>query len=236
MGGKSLEELSLRDEAGAPPPRDLIAVARRYAASMHDSTQAPKTVIAVYRCPNYLRWAVEALSEQGTGGAIEPAATCLLEAGLGTIHKFPGVEEIRRARAVVLPGGDAETMAFFNTFPNIDVLSAGTGDCTYRLHLAAPLAKRLHKLARSLGLSVSRLGLLVLMAGAVEAPSCSTPRARKAMVLALRSFRAVLERRAAEAQSWSTTPIPPRQDDLWTLRDVLKPLDDAEPGGEGSGG
>ena len=51
-----------------------------------------KTVMALYRVPAYLRWIVESLSEEATGGALEPAATAVLDVGLSTIRTFPGSE------------------------------------------------------------------------------------------------------------------------------------------------
>ncbi len=226
--GKRLEDLNLSDEPvgrqSADQPRDLVAIARATGAHMRGVPAGEKTVLALYRCPDYLRWGVEALSEAATNGALEPAGNCLLKAGLSTIRQFPGVAEIGAARRAVLAQGSAETMHWFNNFPLVDVSAAGTDDIRqYRMHVVKPLAKEEAKLARSLGLSNSRLGILALMAGLLQVPRFSAPKYRKAMVGTLQDLRDATERRGREARARADA-VPARdtaEDERWTIADVI---------------
>ncbi len=229
--GKRLEDLTVSDEPLVP--RDLFALARQIAADMKQMAARDKAVIALYRAPDYLRWGVETLSEEATGGVQEPAATCLLEVGLSTIRRFDGVTEICAARTSVLPHGDAETMHWFGDFPIVNVSAMGTDDRRpFRLHVPIALAKQFAKLARSLGLPVSRLGTFALMTGLLHAPSCSAQKYSKAMVRTLQELRAVLERRGAEAQvraaGAAATPNANRNQ-RWTIADVVGPWASSEP-------
>src|SRR5687767_9923451 len=97
--GKRPQDLDLSDEPLRPGrPHDLFAIARACTADSRRAPAGDKTVLALYRAPDYLRWGVETLSEQATGGAMEPAALALLEEGLATIRGFPGVAKIAAAR------------------------------------------------------------------------------------------------------------------------------------------
>jgi hypothetical protein len=223
--GMRIEDLNASDKPLSPSFRhDLFATARRYAAEMKATPSGDKTVMALYRAPGYLRSAVEALSEQTTDGTLEPAATAALDVGLSTIRGFVGVAEIRDARLKVLSLDDAHMMRWFNDFPPVSVLAVDTDDAgEFRVHVPRPLAKKFTKLARALGVSISRLGIFALMAGLLHAPSLSAPRYRRAMVDTLVKFKAEIKRRAeeAEARAANATPRDPSTDQLWTAADIV---------------
>ena len=225
--GNRVDDLDLSD--GPLLPRDLYAIARHYAAEMKAAGQGDKTVMALYRVPAYLRWSVESLSEEATGGALEPAATAALDIGLATIRTFPGVHEICAARLSVLACGDAEVMSWFNSFPAVSALAENTDDTGgWRLHVSRTVAKTFAKLARSLGMSISRLATYALMAGVLHGPSLSAARYRKAMLDTLQRLKGELRRRGHEAtaKSASATPRDPSTEHLWTAADLLEPTED----------
>jgi len=225
--GSRVDDLNLSDEPLLP--RDLRALARRYTAEMKAAGPGDKTVMALYRVPDYLRWIVESLSEEATGGALEPAATAVLDVGLSTIRTFPGVNEICSARLAVLACGDAEVMGWFNSFPAVSALAENTDDTGgWRLHVSRTLAKTFSKLARSLGMSISRLATYSLMAGVLHAPSLSAPKYRKAMVDTLQQLKEELRRRGREAKvkAASATPRDAGTDHLWTAADLLGSTED----------
>lgn len=172
---------------GAAQPCDVYALARANAAALRSRFgQEPKTVLALYRAPEYMRWATEALAERTTSGTLEPASTALLEAGLSLIRSWRGVAAICKARRAVVSLGDARIMAWFNAFPIVTADPADTDDTrAFRLHVPVSLANKFSKLGRSLGMPISRLGTYALMAGALHAPGCTPPRYREAMFTTL---------------------------------------------------
>jgi hypothetical protein len=220
----SLEHLSDEPLAEPKPRTDLVAKARLVAAELRHLSPSDKTALAVYRCPDYIRWTVEALSNAATSGAIEPAAVTVVQAGLSAIRQFPGVGEITAARRTVLPEGEIELLSWLGAFPPVSVYAAGTDDSgEYRLHVPRTLLMELGNMARSIGLSQSRLGLYALAAGVLQVPQFSKPQYRKAMVQALRDLRAVLQRRGREAQARAEAlQAADRMDDgTYTIADVI---------------
>ena len=112
----------------APCHMTLLAWARRVAALTRQAPVRDKTVIALYRAPDYLRWAVESLSEAATNGAVEPATTALLEVGLSTIRQFPGVAEVCDARRKRPVTATRQTMHWLSEFPVVSVSAVETDD------------------------------------------------------------------------------------------------------------
>jgi hypothetical protein len=209
-------------------PRDVFALARANVAAAKGGFAEAKTVMPVYRAPNYLRYGIEALAEDATGGALEPATTALLEVGLSMIWSWPGVSAIREARRIVLPLGDPETMAWFNRLPIVSTDAVDTDvPGELRLHVPRSLAKKFAKFANVLGLSSSKLGSYALMAGLLHAPSCVAGRYRRAMFRTLKKLKAELRRRGEEASIKAENAVPRdgTTDHRWTAADLLGPDD-----------
>jgi hypothetical protein len=226
---KDSNDLNLSDEPLRPAmPRDVVAIARNLAAAMRQAPGRDKNVIALYRAPDYLRWGVESLSEAVTAGVLEPAANALLDVGLSAIRGFSGVSEVGKARAKLVVRGDPQVMHWLNNFPVISVPAVDTDDSkAYRLWIETTLVKEFSKLARSLGLSISRLGTFALMAGLLHVPPpwCSRPRYREAMVGTLKKLMREIKGRGDEASARvdSAAPRDPSQDHRWTIADLLGP-------------
>jgi hypothetical protein len=218
MSLKDLSDTPIVPEARPPDP----ITRARAAARARGSTDG--TVLALYRCPVYGRWGVEALANEATNGSLEPAGTTLLEAGMSALQRFPGLAEIKAARQTAVAKGCPDTMHFLGDFPHVQVHTAGTDDSgCYRLHVPKDLAKRLGNMARQLGLPQSRLGIFALMAGLLQVRQLIPPAYRQAMVETLQGLRAAIERRAAEAQARVAVgpPEDAADDGKWTLADVL---------------
>jgi hypothetical protein len=227
--GKQIEDLNLSDAPNSPTRRrDLFMTARAYAEEMRKATSSEKTVMAVYRVPAYIRWAVEMLSEEATHGTLEPAATAVLDVGLSAIRRFPGVVAICKARLTVLPLDDAQTMEWFNHFPTVSVPAVDTDDSgEFRVHVPRALAKVFAKLARSLGMPISRLGIFALMAGVLHAPSLCALKYRQAMVETTQRLKAEMKRRGNEARTRAANAVPRDRetDHLWTAADFTDEAD-----------
>lgn len=235
---KSIDELKLTDEPlpaadlstlPDPPPDqgDLIARAKAHAKE-HRLCTSEKAVVAAYRAPEYLRFGIEALANEATSGAIDPAAHFLVELGLEVIREFEGVAEIAKARRIVLPKGNGRQVGWFNDFPVIDFFAEGTEDHkALRSRFDVSFVKELHNFARSVGLSASRLVLFCLMAGLVQLPSCSGRPFRLAMVKTLRQLRRAFVHRAREARQRAERiqARPDSDDDSGNLADVLRALE-----------
>jgi hypothetical protein len=230
--GELVARAGVSTTLAAQPPKTLEGIARAYNASI--AAGGPRSQIAIYRAPKYLVWSLEALSTQMRFGK-DTAAECALAFGLSRLVAFPGIAEILKKRSEVVLDGDPEAMSFFEHFGVIDPETAGAGalEKPYKRHLSADLAERLGRLATDLGLSVSQLATLALMAAFVDAGSfVRGPAYPAAMELTLRRFGERLQRRAEVARAFSSTAPSPRTA-LRSFQEILGQVSGTDQRGEG---
>jgi hypothetical protein len=210
-------------------PRDVLALAGRTAIELRGMPASSKTVLPIYRCPLYIRYSIEAVAEETTGGAMEPAAVAALEVGIAMIRRWPGVRAIGRARRKLLPLGDPETLMWLSSLPIVTTDAADTDDSgALRLHIPRSLARKVAKLARTLGLTSSTLAAFAVMAGLLHAPRCTPARYRCAMVATLTKLKGVLHQRGEDAtgRAEHAAPRDAADDHRWTAADLLDAGDD----------
>ena len=183
---------------------DLVQAARVFDWEVYQSVK--RSQIGIYAPPKYVVWGQELCAHDIPKGGKDAAATCALELGLSRLRReFPELAKICSAHRQVLKGQDPETMDWFESFGtvSVDPGPSGTREQPYKRHIPEELAKQLGNLADELGMSNSKLCLLVLMAAQLGATNYVKPVYQEAIVTTLRRFAGRLKRRAARAQEYA---------------------------------
>jgi hypothetical protein len=226
--------VSPNDEAASadrehPDPQPALGDLARAALSFNArvAQAGPRTELAVSRFPKYLQWGQEALAKSIHGGGKDAAATCALYLGLSLLREFPGLADICAARARVVPRSDPEAMDWFERFGTVDADTGGAGtlDKAYRRSIPERLAKELGLLAGDLGMPVSHLAILALMAAHLGTKGYVAPRYQSCIVITLRRFLDALARRSVRAKAYAdAAPATEKLDTHdYSMADVLGP-------------
>jgi hypothetical protein len=141
-----------------------------------------------------------------------------IHSGLALLSQLPGVDEIRRAREVVLASGSDEIAWFEAWHFDIDPLQ------TTRTKLYGRVVREdadwAGALAKSLGLTRSTLATLAILAVLLHVPAVPEDY-RRHMVMVLRDFAAQLKVRARRAKSKAKEASAPKEINRYSWADVI---------------